>query len=207
MSTSGIYALSGNGDPAQFLGDHGYLGLSIDLDRRHDEHFRSLKNGKHHNPYLQNYYNKYGSADYIIWFIVEECPQEILDTREIELIESHNTYENPKGFNLTPGGERGVSLAAAKPFFFEHIHDKTHFIGTNLAQFCRDNPEYDYDSMSRLRRGEISVYKDMIAIDHIDLFNENQQAAQVDAVQPATAVELETDDSKQSKPESEGRSL
>jgi hypothetical protein len=120
-NTTGVYMISGCAVPAQNLGDHGYFGLSIDIGRRFDDHERALKKGSHANKYLQNCFTLYGGSNYFIWAVVEECPAEVLSEREIHHITEGNTYQNPKGFNLTPGGEAGVSQAACKPFVFKDI--------------------------------------------------------------------------------------
>ncbi|WP_146180075.1 hypothetical protein [Opitutus sp. ER46] len=163
--TVGIYMISGCAVPAQQLGDHGYFGLSIDVDRRFDQHERDLKKNQHCNQYLQNCFNLYGGSNYFVWSVVEECEKEELSDKEIQHIKDGNTYENPRGFNMTPGGYEGVSVAAAKPFAFRDAKTGTLFIGTNLSQFCRDQPQYDYVQLSRLRRGEIQIYMDLIALD------------------------------------------
>ena len=163
-TTTGVYMISGCAVPAQNLGDHGYFGLSIDVERRFDDHERALKKGTHVNRYLQNCFSLYGGSNYFVWSIVEECPKEKLDEREIFYIADGNTFTNPKGFNLTPGGEKGISEAACKPFAFRDTKTGTLQCGTNLAQFCRDQPRYDYQQMCRLRRGEVEFYEDLIAL-------------------------------------------
>lgn len=157
--------ISGCAVPAQQLGDHGYFGLSIHVETRFDQHETALKRGKHHNAYLQNCFNLYGGSDYFIWDVVEECEPEQLAECEVRHIKEGKTYENPKGFNLTPGGEGDARFAAAKGFAFTDRETGTYFFGTNLAQFCREQPKYDYQQMCRLRRGEIDVYEDLVALD------------------------------------------
>ena len=83
---------------------------------------------------------------------------------EIAHIKAGNTYENAKGFNLTPGGETGVNQAACKPFAFKDKKTGALLCGINLAQFCREQKRYDYQQLSRLRRGEIAEYEDLIAL-------------------------------------------
>jgi len=143
MSTTGIYAISGCAVPPKRLGDHGYFGRSIDIDRRFDQHESALKRNKHHNQYLQNCFNLYGGPNYFLWYVVEECDAATLSEREIHHIEEGDTYNNPKAFNLTPGGDDGVRLAAAKNFVSKDLQNGSYFYGSNLAQFCRDHPIYD----------------------------------------------------------------
>ena len=161
----GVYMISGCAVPAKNRGDHGYFGLSIDIDRRFEEHERALKKGKHPNNHLQHCFNLYGGTNHFIWNIVEECPEDALCEREIHYITDGETFQNPKGFNKTPGGEKGVSQAACKPFAFKDIKTGKLLYDRNLAQFCRKNPQYDYQQMCRLRRGEIQIYKDLVALD------------------------------------------
>lgn len=68
---------------------------------RKEEHFNNLQNGTHHNSHLQHSFNKYG--DVFEFEIIETCPDDELNEREIALIEKFNTYN--KGYNETKGGE------------------------------------------------------------------------------------------------------
>lgn len=68
---------------------------------RKEEHFNNLYNGTHHNSHLQYSFNKHG--DVFKFEIIEECPDEKLNEREIALIEEYNSYY--KGYNETKGGE------------------------------------------------------------------------------------------------------
>ena len=42
-----------------------YVGSTKNLYKRKNEHFRYLKNNKHHSDHLQRAYNKYGSDKFI----------------------------------------------------------------------------------------------------------------------------------------------
>ena len=97
--------------------------------------------------------------------------------RETELIEQHNTYENPKGFNLTPGGEGGIRVAAAKPFAFLHLESVEYFYGNNLAQFCREQPQWNYNKLASLRRGDIDFYQGFVKVDVPDLELRTEQVS------------------------------
>ncbi len=78
--------ISGCAVPPQNLGDHGYFGLSIDIDRRFDEHERALKKGTHVNSYLQNCFKLYGGDSYFVWSVVEECSSDTLTDVEINVV-------------------------------------------------------------------------------------------------------------------------
>lgn len=78
-----------------------YIGQSVDMRRRANSHIRELCNNEHNNTYLQNAWNKYGSAAFE-FTVVELCDEPSLNDREIFYIEFYNSYRN--GYNLTIGG-------------------------------------------------------------------------------------------------------
>lgn len=89
------------------LGEYVYIGQTINIDQRRKKH-------EQYDPFNQNvkeyYYplsrgiRKYGIEMYE-FHILEEVPsQDILDEREIYWINYYNTYNDPKKYNLTPGG-------------------------------------------------------------------------------------------------------
>jgi group I intron endonuclease len=47
-----------------------YIGQSIDLLRRKNDHMSSLRNGKHWNTYLQNSFNKYGEENFLFNILI-----------------------------------------------------------------------------------------------------------------------------------------
>ncbi len=50
-----------------------YIGSAVDLDRRWNEHVNRLNRSGHHNKYLQNAWNKYGSSSFV-FEVIELCP-------------------------------------------------------------------------------------------------------------------------------------
>ena len=66
ISKSGIYKIINK------LNNQIYIGSSIHINRRLNEHKSSLKNNKHYNKFLQNSYNKYGK-EHFDFKILEEC--------------------------------------------------------------------------------------------------------------------------------------
>jgi group I intron endonuclease len=49
-----------------------YIGSTINLHKRHKQHFIDLEGGYHGNSHLQNSYNKYGKESFV-FEVVEEC--------------------------------------------------------------------------------------------------------------------------------------
>lgn len=77
-----------------------YIGCSITVNKRIQEHKNLLKNNKHCNYLLQSNYNLGYTP---IFEILEICASDDLFDKEIEYIQRFDSYKN--GFNLTMGGE------------------------------------------------------------------------------------------------------
>lgn len=78
-----------------------YVGQAEDIPARWREHRYDLRMGLHSNSHLQAAYNKYGKAAFE-WSVLELCPIEGLDEREVWWISETGAYEN--GYNMTSGG-------------------------------------------------------------------------------------------------------
>lgn len=99
--TCGIYKITKK-DTKQI-----YIGQSIDIERRIEEH----KASRYNNTYIDNAINKYG-IDAFDYEIIEELDpiQEILDEREIYWIKEFDSFLNPNHYNLESGGVRGIRV-------------------------------------------------------------------------------------------------
>lgn len=60
-----------------------YVGSTIDLHKRKQEHFRRLRLNKHHNQYLQRSFNKHGEDKFV--FIVSNYTNDYMNAEQIEL--------------------------------------------------------------------------------------------------------------------------
>lgn len=85
---SGIYILK--------FKDIIYVGSSINLYRRLNDHFNHLKRNCHRNKHLQNCYNKYTDSMFD-WEIIEFCEISLLKEKEDFYIEKFDSFN--KGFN------------------------------------------------------------------------------------------------------------
>lgn len=73
---SGIYLISAS------QGTKCYVGSSKNIKTRLADHWCALRNNRHTNKKLQNYFNKYGEAS-LVFSILERCEEALLEEREI----------------------------------------------------------------------------------------------------------------------------
>lgn len=79
-----------------------YVGSSIEPEVRWQTHRRTLRQGKHHNQFLQRTFKKYGEDD-LEYLIAEDCPQEKMVEREQEWITALRNGAI-RVMNLAPAG-------------------------------------------------------------------------------------------------------
>lgn len=89
---SGIYLILCN--------SKGYIGSSINLFVRLNEHFSGLRHENHPNTYLQNAWNKYEKADFEC-YIIEYCGKAKLQEREQFYVNLYKSNYNEYGYNLS----------------------------------------------------------------------------------------------------------
>lgn len=129
MDNSGIYCIYFDQHPNEY-----YIGRSINLYVRVQEHKSALYSNRHVNIKLQNYYNKYGAPNFEI---LEYGLPEDLNNLEAQYIREFDSYKN--GLNLTNGGESGgfgESNNAAKYIESQYVKALELLANTNLS--CRE---------------------------------------------------------------------
>lgn len=93
--TSGIYVI------ANTKNGKVYIGKGVNVRARWLNHKSALRNGHHHNTHLQHAWDKYGEKVFKV-FMLEHCPVDKLDEREIHHISVYKT--NGLAYNITDGG-------------------------------------------------------------------------------------------------------
>ena len=76
-----------------------YIGSSVNMKQRWQSHKYHLRRGVHHNPYLQNSWNKYGedSFEHVVLF---ECEKNILTIEEQKILKSYQPYDRSVIYNI-----------------------------------------------------------------------------------------------------------
>lgn len=90
-----------------------YVGQTNDFERRKEQHFAALVNGKHENKFMQKDYNAH--PEEWTFIILEECPLSLLNVREKYWIDFYNSNSAEKGYNLTKGGGSRKRLYKGRP--------------------------------------------------------------------------------------------
>lgn len=87
-----------------------YVGQSIDIYHRWQDHKRKLNSNKHRNIYLQRAWNKYKENNFN-FYILEVCDISLLDEKEIYYINKFDCLDNQYGYNIESGGNVNKTLS------------------------------------------------------------------------------------------------
>ena len=79
QANSGIYEI------VNLVNGKRYIGSSVDLRRRENQHFANLERGTHHNKILQAAWRKYGSESFRFSVIEYCCPDLLIDAEQSAL--------------------------------------------------------------------------------------------------------------------------
>lgn len=96
--TSGIYYIK------NITNNKIYVGQSKNIESRRREHKRDLKSGKHANWHLQKSFEKYSEFSFEFG-VLEHCDVSELNVKEVYYINSLDTMNRHKGYNLQSGGD------------------------------------------------------------------------------------------------------
>lgn len=137
---SGIYKIE------NLINGKKYIGQSIDIQRRFNEHKRDKDNCRIHQAL-----RKYGINNFS-FEVVEECPTILLDEREKYWIKYYDSFNN--GYNATTGGNQDIlpAIQACKKRVYQydfnlqlvHIYDGVREAGrqtginpSSIGECCR----------------------------------------------------------------------
>lgn len=87
-----------------------YVGQSIDIYQRWQDHKRKLNGNRHRNIYLQRAWNKYKENNFKFQ-VIEICDEILLDSREIYYIDKFDCLNNRCGYNIEQGGNTNKKIS------------------------------------------------------------------------------------------------
>ena len=116
-----------------------YIGSSIHVNKRLEEHKNTLKNNNHHNIHLQRAWNKYGEESFSFEIIeTTEVDINILRQREQYWMDYYKSYDLNIGYNISHSaiGNSGYEISEEAK---EKIRKKTtgelnHFYGKHHTE-------------------------------------------------------------------------
>lgn len=97
---SGIYKITNLHNGKVYIGQ-----TSENFQRRYWHHQWCLSANQHHNTYLQNAWNKYGSESFTFEVIHILSAEENIDQLEIKYINQFNATDINSGYNMQSGGQ------------------------------------------------------------------------------------------------------
>lgn len=76
-----------------------YIGKSVNVGKRIKQHIRELRNGTHHNKFLQNDFYLHGELSFQIT-LLEECEENNLDDFESVYCYENDVWNKQRGYNI-----------------------------------------------------------------------------------------------------------
>lgn len=128
-----------------------YVGQSVDIDHRKNQHIGTLRNGTHKNSHLQSAFNKYGEKSFC-FIVLEECKREMLEDREKFWIKNKSAFEN--GYNKTIGGEGVHGWVPTEEY---RRNASIRFSGKGNPYYGRKHSEETRKKLRETHRGERHV--------------------------------------------------
>lgn len=144
-----------------------YIGKSINLRKRKNEHFNKLRQNKHENSKLQRAFNKYGEENFTFTTLVEDDTLTPSELDELEIMYTRLFYGVEEGYNFAYGGggslgwrasvvqklERSINSRGEKnPFFGKKISPEHREKMTEARRLKSQTPEYR-EKMSKAMKG------------------------------------------------------
>lgn len=126
-----------------------YVGQSVNINKRWNDHKSKLANNKHENLHLQGSYNKYGE-DCFEFSIICECAEKDLNEKEKFYINKYRSYMPEYGYNLTKGGDSEYEFSED---IIEKMRKSHEYEYVSVAQFSKDKTMIArYNSLSEASR-------------------------------------------------------
>lgn len=104
---SGVYAIRNN------INGKLYIGSSLNLRKRRNDHFHLLRINKHFNSHLQSSWDKYGAISFE-FIVLECCNEQVLIAKENAWMDNYKTRQKEYGYNSKDATQKLVTDEARK---------------------------------------------------------------------------------------------
>jgi len=137
-----------------------YVGMSLDILKRRNQHFSLLRKGKHYNRYLQSAYNKHGKDSFRV-IVIELTDAQNLEDREQYWITKLKASDRRIGYNASETANPGHCENFTKPKnYIVTLPYGAELKVKNLTKFCRDLGWTHPDSrLHRVANGQANSYR------------------------------------------------
>lgn len=90
-----------------------YIGLTNNIDRRHNRHFSDLRHNRHDNKFMQSEFNKYGEDAFSFEIVFQgDVTSDEISKLEEKYVAQYDSYHN--GYNQNQGGNFGPANGGSK---------------------------------------------------------------------------------------------
>lgn len=118
-----------------------YVGSTTNMYERTRNHRKRLRRGRHHSPYLQAAWNKYGEECFVFEVVEEITSVEALQAAEARWLSEH--YGKPHCYNMSPNTDapwRGVAKEKHPSFGTTASPEERAAISASLKEYYAANP-------------------------------------------------------------------
>ncbi len=136
-----------------------YIGQSIQLNKRWNEHIKALKaNSVKCNPILLNEWNKYDEESFE-FIVLEECGFDELTEKEKFYMEAYQSLDRNFGYNIREAGNQGTLPEYLKKQISEKVkldrlmHPEK-YSGENNGFYGKQHSEETIKKMSEIKKGK-----------------------------------------------------
>ena len=135
-----------------------YIGQTVDFQARKNRHIKDAEYDREKDTSVFHKSIRIHGADSFTWEILEECPKELLDEREIYWIDYFDTYNN--GYNMTPGGENADKLLEWKRNNPKKVLEHNIKCVEKMKKWNEEHPEEYLSNLSKGREWKKSHKKE-----------------------------------------------
>lgn len=132
-----------------------YVGSSVNIRNRWEQHINSLDRDTHENSYLQRAWNKYGQENFT-FSVLELCKKSDITEIEQKYLDFYKCYERDKGYNIVPIAYTAPMTEESRKRQSESLKKNTEFIekSRNFMKELHSDPVKHQKLINSVRNSE-----------------------------------------------------